>query len=67
MREALAFLWPALLFGAMGTALFFGVLDALEMHFAGPLAYGVGLVLFFGLALGWSWLTSFVERWHAHN
>lgn len=68
MKKAIAILWPSLIFGAIGTVLFFSLLDPVDLRFVGPLelgrkvGYGIGFVFFWALAAGSSWLTSLIER-----
>jgi hypothetical protein len=68
MKKAMAILWPSLLFGGIGTVLFFSILDPVDLRFVGPLelgrkaGYGLGFLLFWSLAAGSSWLTSLIER-----
>jgi hypothetical protein len=68
MRKALVILWPSFLFGALGTVVFFGLLDPVDLRFVGPLEFGrkagytIAFFLFWGLAAGSSWLTSLLER-----
>jgi hypothetical protein len=73
MKKAMAILWPSLLFGAIGTVLFFSILDPVDLRFVGPLELGrkagyvAGFLLFWGLAAGSSWLTCLLERRHARR
>jgi len=71
VRKALSILWPSLIFGAIGTALFFSLLDPVDLRFVGPLelgrkaGYAIGFLFFWALAAGSSWLTWLLGRWSA--
>jgi hypothetical protein len=73
MKKPMAILLPSLLFGGIGTVLFFSLLDPVDLRFVGPLelgrkaGYGIGFLFFWALAAGSSWLTSFIERRNARR
>ena len=68
MKKAMAILWPSLLFGAIGTVLFFSIQDPVDLRFVGPLelgrksGYTIGFFFFWALAAGSSALTCFLQR-----
>jgi mono/diheme cytochrome c family protein len=68
MKSAMAVLWPSFIAGAVGTVLFFALLDPVDLRFVGPLEFGrkagytAAFFFFWGLAAGSSWLTSLLQR-----
>ena len=72
MRRAISILWPSFIFGAVGTVLFFSILDPVDLRFVGPFelgrraGYTIGFFFFWALAAGSSWLTCFLQRTDAN-
>ena len=68
MKAAMVILWPSFVFGAIGAALFFMLHDPVDLSFVGPLEFGrkagytVGFFLFWAVAAGSSWLTTFLQK-----
>lgn len=73
MKKTTAIFLASLLFGGIGTVLFFSILDPVDLRFVGPLelgrklGYGIGFVFFWAIAAGSSSLTSILERWHVRR
>lgn len=68
MKKLMWILWPSFLFGAVGTVLFFALLDPVDLRFVGPLelsrkaGYTIGFFFFWALAAGSSALTCLLQR-----
>jgi hypothetical protein len=68
MRQAIAILWPSFIFGGIGAVLFFSMHDPVDLSLVGPLEFGrkagytVGFLLFWAIAAGSSWLTTFLQK-----
>jgi len=68
MKRAIWILWPSFIAGAVGTVLFFTLLDPVDLRFVGPLelgrkwGYTLGFFFFWALAAGSSALTCFLQR-----
>jgi hypothetical protein len=68
MKGAMSVLWPSFIAGAIGTVLFFALLDPVDLRFVGALEFGrkagytVAFFFFWRFAAGSSWLTSLLQR-----
>ena len=68
MKGLMWILWPSFMVGAIGTVLFFSLLDPVDLRFVGPLelsrkaGYTIGFFFFWALAAGSSALTCFLQR-----
>ena len=68
MRNLMWILWPSFIFGAIGTVMFFALLDPVDLRFVGPLelsrkaGYTVGFFFFWALAAGSSAFTCFLQK-----
>ena len=70
MKKAMAILWPSLIFGGIGTVLFFSILDPVDLRFVGPLEFGrkagytVGFFFFWALAAALPVVALHVKKEH---
>lgn len=68
MKKLIWILWPSFVTGAIGAALFFSLLDPVDLSFVGPLelsrkaGYTIGFFFFWALGAASSAFTCFLQR-----
>lgn len=68
MKKLIWVLWPSFITGGIGTALFFSLLDPVDLSFVGPLelsrtaGYSIGFFFFWALSAASSGFTCFLQR-----